>query len=283
MESRPMILGVTLALLVSAGAEIGSAASRMVGVVPSDGIAMFVKSFPVSAGTTILGAEFENNDPRTIFPEVVLLRGVSSAIVDGAVVARATNVGETAPGRVQVLWSAPVQVGSADVYYVGVRIPQGSCKQGPGNGPALGATDVARPNGSFLASGSDSELTPAGVDLAISLITAGLGKAGAPTPEPTETQTQALRTFLRAGTPNPASSIATIEFGLERTSHVRLNIYDVAGRVVRKLADETIAGGVYSRHWDGRDTHGNAVGAGVYIAKLQAGDKSITQKLVLAK
>ncbi len=133
-----------------------------------------------------------------------------------------------------MLWSQPAEVASAGVYYVGVRIPEGPGKQGLGNGPALGATDVPSANGSFLASGSDGLLTPVGVNLTIDLLTTEVGKASAPQPEPIGAG--ALRTFLGASTPNPARFVARIEFGVGRNQHARLTIYDARrGRVIKNV------------------------------------------------
>jgi hypothetical protein len=241
---------------------------------------MLVKRFPVAAGTTILGAAFKNNDPRTVFPEVLLVRGVMDALSEGTTVARATNVSETASGTVSVTWSQPVRATQSEDYYIGVRMPAGPGKQGRGDGPALGALDVAQPNGSFLAGGAEGELSPVSVDLEVSLLTVAVGKA-APALEPTETAP--LRTFLAAGTPNPATVIARIRFGVEQRSQVKLGIYDVAGRRVRRLAEGPIDAGVYSLEWDGRDDGGRRVAAGVYMAKLESNGKLITQKLVLTR
>src|SRR5262245_21115331 len=107
-----------------------------IGVAPSDGLTMLVKRFSVPTGTTIVGAQFQNNDPRTIFPEVMLVRGVAAAISEGTVVTRVTNVSETTPGTVTLAWPQAMQVSQSDNYYLAVRMPAGSGKQGPGNGPA---------------------------------------------------------------------------------------------------------------------------------------------------
>src|SRR5437867_1645516 len=96
-----------MALLVLASMA-SAAVNQTVGVAPSDGLTMLVKRFPVAKGTVILGAQFQNNDPRTIFPEVVLVRGVTSAMSEGTVVARVSDVSETAAGIVSVTWSQPV-------------------------------------------------------------------------------------------------------------------------------------------------------------------------------
>jgi len=265
-------------LAITAGAACSPAAELLVGVQPSDGVTMLAKRFSVAAGTTILGAEFRNNDARVVFPEIILVRNVTGAIGEGTVVARVTNASEVAGGSVQVTWSQPV-VAEAGDYFVAVKLPAGDGKQGAGNGPALGAVDVTTPSGSFLTAGPNGELCPISVDLSMNLVTVGAGKA-APLASP---QPYAIaRTFL-GGSPNPTTSVASIQFGVERRTQVALEIYNVAGQRIRSLFAGNVEAGVYSREWDGRDEQGQDVATGVYIAKLQAGEKVITQKLVLAK
>ena len=121
---------------------------------------------------------------------------------------------------------------------------------------------------------------PVSVDLTINLLTEERGKA-APGFAPGESTTP--RTFLSSGTPNPASVVATIRFGVEQRSDTRLGVYDVAGRRVRMLAEGSMDAGVYSLTWDGRDDASRRVAAGVYIAKLETGGQRLTQKLVLTK
>jgi len=82
---------------------------------------------------------------------------------------------------------------------------------------------------------------------------------------------------------NPNARIATIGFGLESAKPVRLAIYDVAGREVRRLVDSDLPAGVHARDWDGRDASGRVVAAGVYFARLAAGDRVLTQKLILTR
>jgi flagellar hook assembly protein FlgD len=43
-----------------------------------------------------------------------------------------------------------------------------------------------------------------------------------------------------------------IEFSLENSSHVRVDVYDVGGRMVATLADGVVAAGVHHFRWDGR-------------------------------
>jgi flagellar hook assembly protein FlgD len=51
---------------------------------------------------------------------------------------------------------------------------------------------------------------------------------------------------------------------------VRLAVYDIAGRAVRRLVDrDAAAPGAYSATWDGRDDAGRAVPGGVYFYRLE--------------
>jgi len=264
-------------LLVSTAlpADHSSAASRMVGVEPSDGVAMLVKRFSVASGATIVGVQFESNDPRTVFPEVLLVRGATSTLDEGTVVASRADV--SGAGVVEVLWTTPVQVTGKTDFLVGIRIPAGPGKRGLGNGPAVGAELVATPNGSLLASGDEGSLTALGVDLSINLLTAA-GKAGPPSSEP-----QAKWTGLRSATPNPFNPSTTIEFGVERLSHVRLRICDVAGRQVRDLEFGRVGAGTHRRAWDGRNNQGKAVSAGVYLVRLTVESQEFHRKIILVE
>jgi hypothetical protein len=83
--------------------------------------------------------------------------------------------------------------------------------------------------------------------------------------------------------PNPFNPETTIAFTVGSPEAVSLSIYDVAGRMVRILADETLARGSYTRVWDGRDNAGRAMASGIYFYKFVTGDFSETRKIVLLK
>jgi flagellar hook assembly protein FlgD len=63
-------------------------------------------------------------------------------------------------------------------------------------------------------------------------------------------------------------------------AHAQIRIYDVGGRLLRTLVDETLDAGPHQTVWDGVDGRGRQVASGVYWAKLRAGDRTAVRKLV---
>jgi subtilisin family serine protease len=83
--------------------------------------------------------------------------------------------------------------------------------------------------------------------------------------------------------PNPFNPVTVIEYSISRTVPVRLEIYDVAGRLVRTLVDERQRPDAYRVPWDGKDNDDRPVASGVYFYRLEAGDFVQSKKLVLLK
>ncbi len=73
--------------------------------------------------------------------------------------------------------------------------------------------------------------------------------------------------------PNPFNPRTTIKYDLPEIGPVRLSVFDVAGRLVRTLVDESVAQGRHEAVWDGRDSSGREVGSGSYLARLEFGGK----------
>jgi hypothetical protein len=86
-----------------------------------------------------------------------------------------------------------------------------------------------------------------------------------------------------ASYPNPFNPTTSLSFVMETGAYVRLEIYDIGGRLVRTLVDRAMGPGTHRIPWDGRDERGIAMSSGVYIARLEAGDDLVTQKLVLVR
>ncbi len=83
--------------------------------------------------------------------------------------------------------------------------------------------------------------------------------------------------------PNPFNPQTTVAFELGVDGPVRLDVYDVAGRHVRQLLDESRAAGRHEVSWDGSDGQGRGLPSGVYfVTSREAGAVNVT-KVVLAK
>ncbi len=69
--------------------------------------------------------------------------------------------------------------------------------------------------------------------------------------------------------PNPARSGATVVYQLGAPARVDLAVYDVSGRMVRRLVDGEVEAGTHPVAFDGRDLHGRALAGGIYFLRLE--------------
>jgi hypothetical protein len=83
--------------------------------------------------------------------------------------------------------------------------------------------------------------------------------------------------------PNPTQSSASIRFALAREGEARLEIYDPAGRLVRRLVAGRLPAGERTLPWDGRDESGRRVAAGLYLLRLSTGAEVRTSRLVMLR
>ena len=88
---------------------------------------------------------------------------------------------------------------------------------------------------------------------------------------------------LYANYPNPFNPQTRIDFGLPETGHVNLKIYDIMGREVVTLLNETISAGYKSILWNATNKSGQPVSAGMYFYALQVKDFMQIKKMVLLK
>ena len=75
---------------------------------------------------------------------------------------------------------------------------------------------------------------------------------------------------LDQNSPNPFSSSTYINYGLPLDSYVSLTIFDLFGREVKTLIDREECSGFRSIVWNGTNSSGERVPAGIYIVRLQA-------------
>ncbi len=83
--------------------------------------------------------------------------------------------------------------------------------------------------------------------------------------------------------PNPTASETNLRFPLPRAGDVRLDLLDVTGREVRRLAGGMMAAGEHSIGWDGRDGNGHRVPGGIYWIRLQSAGHEVTRKVTVMR
>ncbi len=96
-------------------------------------------------------------------------------------------------------------------------------------------------------------------------------------------ETPELPFTLRQNVPNPFNPSTEIFYHLTERCAVSLDVYDVAGRHIVRLAGGTQAEGDHSVTWNGTDGGGSRVGSGVYFYSLRAGKNELTRKMIMLR
>jgi subtilisin family serine protease len=86
-----------------------------------------------------------------------------------------------------------------------------------------------------------------------------------------------------AASPNPFNPRTEIAFSLARRSQVGLAVFDVSGRLVRRLLDRELPAGMHRVVWDGRDDGGAPAASGVYFLMLESEEGRAVRKVALVK
>lgn len=84
--------------------------------------------------------------------------------------------------------------------------------------------------------------------------------------------------------PNPFTNSTSIKFSIPNKEKIRLEIYDIRGKLVNSLIDsDVMASGTYETTWNGNDNAGNGVAGGIYFARLTSGKYMKSVKINLVK
>ena len=92
-----------------------------------------------------------------------------------------------------------------------------------------------------------------------------------------------LRTRFLGARPNPAGAEVTLSYALARALDVRLEVYDVRGRLVRTLATGLQEAGAHVIRWDGTDAQGRRATSGVYMYRFRAGSEAASGRILLLR
>ena len=89
------------------------------------------------------------------------------------------------------------------------------------------------------------------------------------------------RFALHQNEPNPFRAATTIRFDLPAGAMVRLEVFDVLGRRIERLASHWYPPGYHAVEWDQRDGRGKQIGPGVYFYRIEAGTIRDQRKMLL--
>jgi hypothetical protein len=135
-----------------------------------------------------------------------------------------------------------------------------------------------------MAAAAESLMAHASGDSIASFPINAIDADGLPLPLSTSVTPVTLRggELLGAPHPNPFAGGVRVNFLAPRDGAVRLAVYDLEGRRVATLLDGDVDAGVHSARWDGRDSGGAQVAAGLYLVRLTGFGRDETRRVTLA-
>jgi len=93
-------------------------------------------------------------------------------------------------------------------------------------------------------------------------------------------ETQPVKFELEQNYPNPFSSSTAISYQLNKQADVKVTIYDILGREIKKFTMGVQAVGAHGVVWDGKNNAGEIVSAGIYFFELQAKGETRVKKML---
>ncbi|MBX7047401.1 MAG: T9SS type A sorting domain-containing protein [Ignavibacteria bacterium] len=78
--------------------------------------------------------------------------------------------------------------------------------------------------------------------------------------------------------PNPFNPATKIKFDLPKNSYVKINVFDVTGRMINEIVNQNLSAGSYETEFNGSN-----LSSGIYYYRIEAGDFVETKKMILVK
>ncbi|MBL8028831.1 MAG: hypothetical protein JNL74_20570, partial [Fibrobacteres bacterium] len=79
--------------------------------------------------------------------------------------------------------------------------------------------------------------------------------------------------------PNPFNPEASIKVSLPEKMRVRLEVFNVEGRIIKIIASDIFAKGDYRFVWNGTDMNNRVISSGTYYVRLTAGSKELFERI----
>ncbi|MDP2303999.1 MAG: T9SS type A sorting domain-containing protein [Ignavibacteria bacterium] len=97
------------------------------------------------------------------------------------------------------------------------------------------------------------------------------------------TNDKPIRFELKQNFPNPFNPSTKIEFSIDRSENVKLEIFDITGSSVITLLNEFKEAGAHSVIWDGKDSQNFSQPTGVYFYRLNISNHAENRKMIILK
>jgi len=88
---------------------------------------------------------------------------------------------------------------------------------------------------------------------------------------------------IYGATPNPFNAKCGIRFALPSQAEVEISVCDILGRRIANLLDSELDAGYHSIVWEGLNLEGEPVSSGVYLYKIEIGDREFSGKMIMVK
>jgi len=83
--------------------------------------------------------------------------------------------------------------------------------------------------------------------------------------------------------PNPFNPTTKLQFQIPTAGKVKLNIYDINGRLVKEVFSGEKEAGLHTLDWNAKDLNGKQVASGVYFYSVQFNNTLLTKKMIYLK
>lgn len=83
--------------------------------------------------------------------------------------------------------------------------------------------------------------------------------------------------------PNPFNPTTKLQFQIPTAGKVKLNIYDINGRLVKEVFSGEKEAGLHTLDWNAKDLNGKQVASGVYFFSVQFNNTLLTKKMIYLK
>ncbi len=270
----------------------------VIGMNPVEATSCVAVYVPLADDEALAGIDWFNNDGTSPFPEVSVSGGGfqgPGAYEDGIVVAD-DLYGLTSDWS-RLLWAGTYR-GEAGGVYVLMQLPVGSVYvgEGTGGGAAVGYQPAGTGLSGWLsldgiewlalqsAYGMSFRPIITNHDAQTVILSQSLKRLGdGQQEEMPDAEAVTLKTAMNAPYPNPFNPNTKLMFTLAESQKVELDIYDLRGQLIKRLANGVYSAGEHLLIWEGRTDQGREVGSGVYLARLTAGEYVRTHRLMLVK